>query len=84
MRGSIPHVEVDQDKCETPYECKICLQICPQAVFSVVPTQVERLVETNPEGYEVKATFVDKCILCMDCADACPENAIKVKEQGEE
>lgn len=74
-----PKIEIDHKLCVTPYQCKICLQICPQAVFAVMPTKIERFRETDPEDYEVVPVFRDKCIVCMDCIKACPQGAIKVK-----
>ena len=78
----IPQIEIDKNKCPTPYECKKCLQICPQAVFAVAPTKVERFKETAPEDYEVQAVFKDKCVLCMDCVKLCPTGAIKIKARS--
>jgi len=75
----IPKIEIDYEKCTTPYECKICLQICPQAVFAVVPTKIEHFKENDPEDYEVQAVWRDKCVVCMDCVKACPKGALKVK-----
>jgi len=78
----LPTIEIDKKKCITPFECKKCLQICPQAVFAVVPTKVERFKESDPEDYEVEAVFRDKCVVCMDCVKACPSNALKVEPGG--
>ena len=75
----MPQIIIDKTKCITPYECKKCLQICPQAVFGVAPTRVERFKETSPEDYEVQAVFRDKCTVCMDCVKVCPTGAVKVK-----
>ena len=78
----LPAIRIDREKCKAPFECKKCLQICPQAVFAVVPTKVERFKETDPEDYEVEAVFRDKCVICMDCVKACPRNALKVAQGG--
>lgn len=78
----LPTIEIDKKKCMTPFECKKCLQICPQAVFTVVPTKVERFKESDPEDYEVEAVFRDKCVVCMDCVKVCPSNALKVEPGG--
>jgi len=75
----IPQVTIDKEKCTTPFECKKCLQVCPQAVFVVGPTNVERFKETDPRDYDVQAVFRDKCIGCMDCVKVCPTGAIRVK-----
>lgn len=74
-----PKIEIDRKKCITPYDCKICLQICPTAVFVVVPTKIDRFKETDPENYEVVAVFRDKCVACMQCVKTCPQKAIKIE-----
>ena len=78
----MPQIAIDKERCITPYECKRCLQICPQAVFAVAPTKVDRFKETEPENYEVQAVFRDKCTVCMDCIRVCPTGAIKIKAGG--
>jgi len=78
----LPLIEIDRSKCTTPFECKRCLQVCPQAVFAVAPTRVERFRETDPEDYEVQAVFRDKCVACMDCVKVCPKDALRVKTGG--
>ena len=75
----MPQIAIDKEKCITPYDCKRCLQICPQAVFAVAPTVVERFKETESANYEVQAVFRDKCVVCMDCVKVCPKGAIRVK-----
>jgi NAD-dependent dihydropyrimidine dehydrogenase PreA subunit len=78
----LPVIEIDKKKCTIPFECKKCLQICPQAVFAVAPTKVERFKETDPENYEVQAVFRDKCVVCLDCVKMCPTGALRVKAGG--
>jgi len=79
----LPTIDIDPRKCHTPFKCKKCLQVCPQAVFMVVPTRVERFKETDPEDYEVQAVFRDKCVVCMDCVEVCPTHALKVEVGGD-
>ncbi len=78
----LPVIEIDRDRCQTPFECKKCLQICPHAVFAIAPTKVERFRETDPEDYEVQAVFRDKCVICMDCVRVCPAHALRVETGG--
>jgi NAD-dependent dihydropyrimidine dehydrogenase PreA subunit len=75
----LPQIIIDKEKCTTPFECKKCLQVCPQAVFAVGPTRVDRFKETESSDYEVQAVFRDKCIVCMDCVKICPNGAIRIK-----
>jgi len=77
----LPKIEIDESKCLTPFACKKCLQVCPHAVFAVAPNEVLRLKETDPQeagSYRVFAVYRDKCVVCNDCVEVCPVNAIKI------
>ena len=76
-----PTIELDASKCTTPFDCKKCLQICPEAVFSVHAIKVEKGKETNakePGTYMLLVRFRDKCTGCMDCVEICPVDALKI------
>lgn len=76
-----PTIEIDATKCATPFACKKCLQICPQAVFMVHVVKVARGVETDPNdpgAYHLNATFRDKCTGCNECLRVCPVDALKI------
>jgi len=76
-----PTIEIDKTKCTTPFSCKKCLQMCPQAVFSVHVVKVVRGKETDenePGAYNLEPRFRDKCSGCMDCIKVCPMEALKV------
>lgn len=79
-------IEIDASKCTTPFACKKCLQVCPQAVFMVAAAKVEKFKETDPKvpgNYFLWAHYIDKCTGCGDCVNVCPEGAIKlVLEEG--
>lgn len=79
-------IEVDASKCTTPFACKKCLQLCPQAVFAVAAIKVEKFKETDPKepgSYFLLARYMDKCTGCEDCVKVCPEKAIKLTvEEG--
>ena len=81
MIAMYPKIEIDHAKCTIPFDCKKCLQICPQAVFDVRPMKMTRLVETNkkePGAYKVFALYRDKCTACNECVEVCPVDALKV------
>lgn len=77
-----PRIEIDHTKCVVPMYCKVCLQACPQACFSVNPAKFERLKELNreePGTYVLTAPFRYNCTRCNVCVDACPVDAIAIK-----
>ena len=81
VKKTYPLIEIDLKKCLTPFDCKRCLQICPQAVFRVTEEKVEKGRETDPEepgAYKLQAIFMDKCSMCGDCLAVCPVDAIKI------
>jgi len=77
-----PKIEIDQSKCQTPFYCKKCLQICPQAVFYVMALKQERFKETDPRelgSYMLIPLFASKCTVCNRCVEVCPVDAIKIE-----
>jgi NAD-dependent dihydropyrimidine dehydrogenase PreA subunit len=77
----LPKIEIDESKCLTPFVCKKCLQVCPHAVFAVAPKEVLRFKETDPQepgSYRLFVVYRDKCVVCNDCVEVCPVNAIKI------
>lgn len=75
------HILIDYEKCTTPYACKKCLQICPQAVFAVMNVKSEKFKETDqnePGSFKLSVAFGDKCTVCNDCVEACPVQALRV------
>jgi len=80
-KPNFPVVEIDPEKCTTPFDCKKCLEVCPTSVFMVFAVKVEKGRETNPKEpgtYAMAAPMRDKCSVCNDCIEICPEDAIKI------
>lgn len=76
-----PKIEIDSIKCTTPFDCKKCLWICPQAIFEVKPVAMKRGNEVNEKEagtYRLSATFRDRCFGCMDCVNICPVGALRI------
>jgi NADH-quinone oxidoreductase subunit I len=76
-----PDIQIDYSKCTTPFNCKKCLQVCPQAVFHVLAVKIEKFKETDktePGSYRLEPMYRHKCVMCNDCVDVCPESALKV------
>ena len=74
-------INIDHEKCTTPFACKKCLQICPQAVFLVFPVKQEKFKETDknePGSFLLKIGYGDKCSGCNQCIEVCPVNAINI------
>ena len=84
MPRKFPKITIDDEKCQVPFLCKKCLQICPTAVFHVdrVIAREERLKEMDPRvpgNYELSAPRRDKCTVCNRCLEVCPVDAIKIE-----
>ncbi len=74
-------IQIDQEKCTTPFDCKKCLQVCGQAVFSVGAVNVQKGRETDPKepgAYRLGVSHRDKCTGCNDCIELCPVDAITI------
>ena len=77
-----PDIHIDKSKCTVPFDCKRCLQVCPQAVFTMEAVKVERGKETDPKepgAYNLEAPYRDKCVMCNDCIEVCPVSALTIK-----
>jgi NAD-dependent dihydropyrimidine dehydrogenase PreA subunit len=75
------HIQIDYEKCTTPYACKKCLQVCPQAVFAVAAVKTVKFKETDenePGSFKLSVAFGDKCTVCNDCVEVCPVKALRV------
>ena len=76
-----PKIEIDHSKCTVPMYCKLCLQACPQACFTVLEAKFERLKEQNreePGAFVLGAPFRYNCTRCNVCIEVCPVNAITI------
>jgi NADH-quinone oxidoreductase subunit I len=76
-----PKITIDYGKCQTPFDCNVCLQICPQAVFDLNTLKYIRLQQTDkkePGAYKVTPVYRDRCSGCGDCVEVCPIDAITI------
>ncbi len=76
-----PVINIDRERCTTPFDCKRCLRICPSAVFNVGATHVVRGMETDktqPGTYSLFVKYRDKCTGCNKCVEVCPVNALSL------
>ncbi len=79
-----PIITINQEKCTIPFMCKMCLQICPEAVFHVtrVMSKEKRLEEMDPRidgNFVLSVSRRDKCISCNKCLEVCPVEALKIE-----
>lgn len=79
-----PKIIIDHTKCTVPFLCKKCLQVCPEAIFSVMEAMgsQKRLKETDPRidgNYVLGVSRRDRCTVCNKCIEVCPVDAIKIE-----
>jgi len=76
-----PKINIDDTKCTTPFDCKKCLQICPQGVFWVIPVKVVKFQETDqkePGAWKLTVQYRAMCADCELCVEVCPVDAITI------
>ena len=76
-----PKIGIDHSKCATPFDCKKCLQICPQGVFWVIPVKVVKFKETDakaPGAWKLTVQYRAMCADCDMCVEVCPVGALTV------
>ena len=84
MTRTFPKIIIDHEKCEVPFLCKKCLQVCPEVVFFVerVIQKEQKLREMDPRipgNYMIEVRRRDKCTVCNKCIEVCPVDAIKIE-----
>jgi NADH-quinone oxidoreductase subunit I len=78
---AVTKITIDYDRCQTPYDCKKCLQICPQAVFRTVNLKMEKWKESDqkkPGTFRLEVAYGDKCVVCDQCIEVCPVDALRI------
>ncbi|MFH1485458.1 MAG: 4Fe-4S dicluster domain-containing protein [Chloroflexota bacterium] len=76
-----PKIAIDLTKCTTPFDCKKCLQACPQAVFWVLPVKNVKFKETDakePGAWKLTVQYRAMCTACGKCVEVCPVDAIAI------
>ena len=76
-----PKISIDHTKCTIPFDCKKCLQLCPQGVFWVLPVKNVKFKETDkkePGAWRLIAQYRAFCTACGDCVNVCPAKALTV------
>ena len=74
-------IDIDRQRCRfamfDPTGCKRCLEVCPVALFGVVPAE-KRVPGTAPIRYRIEVTWPEQCNGCGACIKACSYNAIEI------
>ena len=76
-----PKIGIDHTKCITPFDCKKCLQYCPQGVFWVLPIKNVKFQETDskePGAWKLFVQYRLLCTGCNKCVEVCPVDAITI------
>jgi NAD-dependent dihydropyrimidine dehydrogenase PreA subunit len=70
-------VKWDEKKCASPQDCRECLDICPQGVFTIHPRDGRKPGIVTAD-WAITAVFLSLCTACEICEEVCPQDAIAV------
>jgi len=73
----VVQIEINQQNCKSPRECRKCLEVCPEGVLMTSP-RVARAPGKKAEDWAIAAVLLTLCTGCKVCEEICPQNAIKV------
>lgn len=75
-------INIDENKCTDPQECRECLKICPPGVYILTFRDKDY---HNPKDWIIYPVFPRLCLKnknsgnCNICIEKCPNNAIIIK-----
>lgn len=70
-------IDILQEKCKSPRECRKCLETCPEGVFMNYP-RVGREPGKKAEDWAIVPALMSLCTGCKVCEEVCPQEAITV------
>ncbi|MGB6836604.1 MAG: ferredoxin family protein [Dehalococcoidia bacterium] len=70
IRGMFVRLGVDANLCAREPQCRECAQSCPVDIF----------VRNEGETAQVVGANEDECILCDQCVERCPVNAVSLSK----
>lgn len=71
-------IAINRDKCKIPMNCRKCVQVCPQCVYKVYLTRVDKGKVMPMDAWGLAMWFPDQCRGCLECVRVCPENALEL------
>jgi NAD-dependent dihydropyrimidine dehydrogenase PreA subunit len=70
-------IRIDDGKCTSANECRVCLDGCPQGIFQIRPAH-GRVPGVATKDWIIRPLFPSLCTACNVCYDICPQKAITV------
>ena len=76
----VPVLVKDHAEREKCVACSLCEYVCPPRAISIIPKQIDGVVEKAPEVFDIDML---RCIFCGYCEEVCPEQAIFMSKEYE-
>ena len=70
-------IEIDEQKCQSPQECRKCVLACPEGIFLNYTRDVSAQGK-NARNWVIVPVFKSLCTGCKVCEEVCPEKAVTV------
>jgi len=71
-------IAINRDKCKLPMNCRKCVQVCPQCVYKVYLTRIDKGKVMPMDAWGLAMWFPDQCRGCLECVRVCPEKALEL------
>jgi NADH-quinone oxidoreductase subunit I len=76
----VPSLVKDTEGREKCVACSLCEFVCPPRAISIIPKEIEGVVEKAPDVFDIDML---RCIFCGYCEEVCPEEAIFMSKEYE-
>ena len=71
-------IQVNDQACGNPLDCRLCLDRCPEKVFGTYP-RGRREPGVAARDWVIFPMFASQCTACLECVSFCPRQAISVQ-----